>query len=509
MTQIREILRLQSLEVVQVKIAESCNCSRDTVKRILKKAKNLGIGWPLDKKISDEELEKLFYPRKAIISDCKMPNVERIHKELLKKGVTLKLLWHEYYEECLQNNEKPFMLTQFCFHYRKYASTKNPSMHISRKPGEIIEVDWAGSTASIVDDTTGELITIYVFVGVLPYSGYTYVEGFTDMSLQSWISAHTNMFQYFGGISKIITPDNLKTGVNKPDSYEAEINKTYREMSEHYGTAIIPARIVKPKDKATVEGTVGNVSTWIIAALRNSRFFSVYDINQAIKLKLEELNNKPFQKREGSRNTIFRNEEKLLLLPLPEYPYELAQWKVATVQLNYHVSVDKRNYSVPHEYIGQKVDVRLSKRMIEVFYKHTRIATHIRQYGPLNKYLTVLEHMPPNHQSFVQWDGDRFKKWAKKIGENTLNLIELVLKNQRVEQQAYKSCLGILKLSDRFSEKSLDAVCKKVLSYTQNPSYKTVKALIETHKDEEESNDKSTSNIGCYTRGANYYGGRK
>jgi len=508
MTDIREILRLHHLNLSQKKIADSCGCGKNTVQRILQKAKALKISWPLDKAMSDEELISKFHPKPTVVSECKMPDVAYIHKELMKSGVTLKLLWNEYCEECNQSGDMPFMYTQFCFHYRKYAVVKQATMHITRKPGEIIEVDWAGTTSNIVDNTTGELIPVYIFVAVLPYSGYTYVEGFRDMSLSSWISAHVNMYSYFGGVSKILTPDNLKTGVNKADYYEPDINKTYREMSEHYGTAIIPTRIVKPKDKPSVESTVNNVTTWIIAALRHSTFFSIDEINKSIKIKLQELNLKPFQKREGSRTGIFLEEEKPLLFPLPEYAYELAQWKSATVQFNYHVSVEKQNYSVPHEYISQKVEVRISKKIIEIFYKKNRIASHLKLLGRLNQYSTVAEHMPPNHQSFIQWDGERFKKWAEKIGPNTLAAIVSILQNQRVEQQAYKTCMGILKLSERYSSEVLELTCKKVLSYTPNPTYKSIKTFLENKRYEDEVENKETTTY-SYTRGAEYYGGKR
>ena len=510
MTDIKEILRLISLGIPQKKIAESCKCSRDTVMRINKKAKSLQITWPLDTSISDDVLISKFYPKSSVASEFKMPDVKYVHKELMKNGVTLKLLWNEYYEECHQNDEIPFMYTQFCVHYRKYAATKKATMHINRKPGEIIEVDWAGKTCNIVDNTTGELIPIYIFVGVLPYSGYTYVEGFIDMGLSSWITAHVNMYAYFGGVSKILTPDNLKTGITKADYYEPDINKTYREMSEHYQTAIIPTRVVKPKDKPSVESSVNNVTMRIIAALRNSVFFSVEEINKSIKEKLKELNNKPFQKREGNRYSIFMEEEKPMLFSLPEYAYELAHWKIATVQFNYHVSIEKQNYSVPHDYISERVDIRISKKIVEIFYKNNRIASHMRLTGRHNQYSTQTEHMPPNHQSFVQWDAKRFEKWADKIGANTHEVIQIILKNKRVEQQAFKSCMGILKLSERYSEKALELTCKKVLSYTSNPTYKSIKTLIESKRFEEDSEPvESSSNTYSYTRGADYYGGKR
>ena len=262
-------------------------------------------------------------------------------------------------------------------------------MHIPRKPGEQIEVDWAGKTAALVERDTGEIIPAYVFVGVLSYSQYAYVEAFLSMNLESWITAHVNMYRYFGGSSRILVPDNLKTGVQKPDWYDPVINKTYHEMAEHYQTAIIPARVRKPKDKPNVEGAVNIISTWIIAALRNQKFFTLAELNQEIKVKLDEYNNRPFQKKDGSRLSIFLEEEKPLLISLPAAPFELAEWRQYTVQFNYHIVVDKMHYSVPYEYIKQKVDVRLTSNMVEVFYHNNRICSHKRLYGRAGQYSTI------------------------------------------------------------------------------------------------------------------------
>jgi transposase len=300
----------------------------------------------------------------------KLPDCEHIHRELAKSGVTLSLLWSEYCEVCRLNQEIPLKYTQYCNYYRKYAAVTKATMHIQRKPGDQLEVDWAGQTAQIVDKDTGEVLPVYVFVAALPSSQYAYVEGFLSQNQESWIAAHVNAFNHFGGVTKVLVPDNLKTGVDKASWYSPVINKTYHEMAEHYGTAVLPARVRRPKDKATVEGIVGNISTWIIAALRNQTFFSLSELNTAISEKLIDFNSKPFQKKPGSRLSTFLAEEKHVLQPLPVTSYELATWKVATVQFNYHISVDKMQYSVPYEYIKQKVDVRVTRGIIEVFFHH-------------------------------------------------------------------------------------------------------------------------------------------
>ena len=381
-------------------------------------------------------------------------------------------------------------------------------MHLEHKPGETMQVDWAGQTAHIVDTDTGEQLDVYLFVAVLPYSGYAYTEAFLDMKQDAWITAHVNAYRFFGGVTRILTPDNLKTGVIKNTSSETVVNKSYQEMAEHYGTAIIPARPRKPKDKAFVEGSVGVVSTWTLAALRNQQFLSLKELNEAIREKLAVFNNKPFQKKEGSRAELFR-EEQLFLLPLPPTPFELSVWKVATVQYNYHVSVDKMNYSVPYEYIKQQVDVRLTRCTVEIFFGGTRIASHPRLLGRPNQYSTNESHMPPGHQEYLQWNGERFIRWAKQVGPNTAAVVKLFLSAYKVEQQGYKSCMALLKLSDKYSTTVLEAACAKVLAFTPAPSLKSIQSILKSGTTNllavEEEPEQTTPARRGFTRGADYY----
>ena len=276
MTNYREILRLNSRGISQRSIAQSCQCSRNTIAKVLRRVKEVNLKWPLPPDMSNPDLENLLFPKStAVLSTRQMPDVDYIHKELLKEGVNLRLLWSEYCTACRLAHEQPLMYSQFCYHYQKYAETKRATMHINRKPGDQTEVDWAGQTASLISNETGEIIPVYIFVGVLSFSLYAYVEGFLSQDQDCWIAAHNNMFKYFGGVTRMLVPDNLKTGVEKPDWYSPELNKIYHEMAEYYDTAVLPARVKKPKDKPGVEGTVGNVSTWILAALRNRKFFTL------------------------------------------------------------------------------------------------------------------------------------------------------------------------------------------------------------------------------------------
>ena len=509
MTNYREILRLSSQGISQRSIAVSCECSRNTVSSTLKRAEEYGISWPLPQDIADGDLIKLLFPSRVLPASRMLPDYEHIHKEMAKSGVTLSLLWDEYCEVCRLSNKIPFMYTQFCKYYREYANVTKATMHIDHKPGEKLEVDWAGHTASIIDSDTGEPIDAYVFVAVLSCSQYAYVEAFLSQNQESWIAAHVNAYNFFGGSTRILVPDNLKTGVEKVSWFTPVINKTYHEMAEHYGTAVIPARVRKPKDKPNAEGAVGIISTWIIAALRHQQFFSLRELNDAIKEKLYEFNSKPFQKKPGSRLSTFVEEEKHALMPLPATPYEMAIWKIATVQFNYHITVDKMHYSVPYEYIKHKVDVRITRNVIEVFFNNHRICSHPKLHGREGQYSTVVEHMPENHKKYTAWNSERFISWAESIGPNTTMATKAILASHKIEQQSYKGCMALLKMADKYSVNRLEAACKKALSYTPSPSYKSIQTILNTGQDKVTRHEPEPANDSVsfgFTRGADYYG---
>ena len=507
MTNYREILRLRSLGINHSQIAESMGIARQTVVTSLRRAASQGLDWQAAESLSDSELSTKLFPPVDVVLGYKMPDYEFIHRELAKSGVTLQLLWFEYCDKCRDAGEIPYQLTQFKKYYRDYVVKTKATMHINRKPGEIMEVDWAGQTAKLIDTDTGEEIDAYVFVAALPYSGYAYVEAFLSQKQDAWIAAHVNAYGFFGGVTRILVPDNLKTGVVKNTKVETVLNKTYQELAEHYGTAIIPARIRAPKDKPTVEGAVGNISTFILAAIRNQRFFSLREMNAVIREKLHAFNHKPFQKKEGSRASVFA-EERTFLLPLPKNAFELASWKIATVQYNYHVSVDGQFYSVPYEYIKRKVDVRLTRNVVEIIFEGIRVCSHVRLHGRQGQYSTQEAHMPPNHQQYTQWNGDRFRKWAAKIGENTAMIVETILTGYKVEQQGYRACMALLKMADTYTPERLEAACARALSYTPRPSYKAIQAILKSGQDKisEKSSAPSDPSPFGFTRGADYYG---
>jgi transposase len=504
MTNYRELLRLQSLGFNNSQIAASVGIARQTVITTVQRATVLGLDWQQVESLSDRELAKMLFPSSSG-NEYKMPDFDWVHREMSKPNVTLQLLWFEYSDKCREANEIPYQLTQFKKYYREYALKNKATMHITRKPGELMEVDWAGQTAKVVDTDTGGDIEAYIFVASLPYSGYSYVEAFFDMQQESWIAAHVNAYNYFGGVARILVPDNLKTGVIKRTKAEIILNRSYQEMAEHYGCAVIPTRVKSPKDKATVEGTVGIVSAYIIAGMRNQRFFSLNELNGSIREKLHTFNHKSFQKKDGSRATMFA-DERIHLLPLPKTPYEQSAWKIATVSFNYHIETDFQYYSVPFEYIKRKVDVRITRNTVEVFFDGSRICSHVRLHGKRGQYSTQEAHMPPNHQQYVQWNGERFRQWAAKIGENTVTVIETILSTHKVEQQGYRACMALLKLSEQYNSERLEAACAKALFYTPRPNYKAIQTILKSGHDKPDTPASTASSKFGFTRGADYYG---
>lgn len=290
-------------------------------------------------------------------------------------------------------------------------------MHIRHKPGDKLMVDWVGTPLPLYDKVTGNNCKVYLFVATLPFSMYCYTKACLTMKEEDWINVHISMYEYFGASTRLLIPDNLKVGILSHKKYEDPvINRAYQELADYYQTALLPARVPAPKDKAAVEGSAGQVTSHIIARLRNRQFFDIHEMNSAIRKELDRFNCVEFQKKDGSRRSVFVEEELPFMQPLPGYPYEFAQWKTATVQLNYHIAIDSQNYSIPYEYVKKKVDVRYTKSMIEVFYKGSRICSHKRLYGRRGQYSTTIDHMPANHQLYSEWDSARFLKWASGIG---------------------------------------------------------------------------------------------
>lgn len=502
----KKVLQLDHEGKSQRMIESLMKIGRRKISEILKTSKLVGVDYEVSTKLTNEEIHKLFYPNDTDDFTAYLnPDYKMIHDELLKPGVTLNLLWLEYQEEA-KSLGKPFYHRSYFFEkYRRYVAKNNLTMHITHKPGERMMVDWDGKTLQVFNRKTGEVLTAYLFVATLPFSMKTYVRACPNMKEPEWIRCHIEAYKYFGGVTRLLIPDNLKTGVISNRKYDDPIiNKTYEEMAEYYDTVIIPARVRRPKDKASVEGSVGVITNFLFGRFRNRKFFSFDELNNAIIEKIDDFNNEPFQKRDGSRSQVFDEEEKGYLKPLPITPFEICTYKKAKVNIDYHVSIDKMNYSVPFAYVGQYVEVKMSDYMITIFYKGTKIAEHNRLKGRKNQYSTIEDHLPAEHKLF-KWNGERFRKWALSIGNNTYKVIDQLLKSRKAEEVAYRGCISLLKLADKYTAARVEKACKLALEHLSNPSYKNIKIILESGQDNKQE-IKKDNNTGAFIRGKEYYG---
>lgn len=458
MLKAREILRLRhDLGLSLREIGKSCNCGKSTVYEVLERAERAKIFWPTE--LSDKQLISMLYPPVENKNLTPEPNMDYVFHEMKKKSVTLMLLWEEYKAQYPEG----IMYTQFCERYRNFKKVNDITMHKEHKAGEEVEVDWAGQTLSFVEPGTGEIQLAYIFVAVLPASAYPFVYAYGNRKISSWIDAHVRMYEYFGGVPRITIPDNTKTAVITPDRVDPVLNKSYNEMAQHYRTTLVPARAKKPKDKAADENMVGNVSRRIMAALRNRQFFSLYEINQAIKEELVKLINRPFQKMEGNRLTAFQKIDQPALQPLPATKYEYSEWKETKVQFNYHVEYNGFFYSVHYSYAGRYCSVRATTKTVEIHIDNERVAAYPRNYNTFKRYITLPEHMPEGHKAVAGWSSERFLSWAEKIGPNTRELVKHILGSREYPVQTYRACMGIMRLAKTHSNELMENASREAL----------------------------------------------
>lgn len=500
----REILRLLSLGYTQREIARSLHCSRNSVRDVSYASHKTGIKWPLDDSVTNADIHKQFHMTDETDDHYRVPDYARMHEELASKGVNLTLLWSEYCTDCYASGSMPYMYTQFCEKYRQWARLSKATMRIKHKPGDTMQVDWAGQTIPIYDHTGGES-PVYIFVSVLPCSCYAYAEACPDMKSESWLLCHIHAYEYYGGVTRLLIPDNLKTGVIRNDRYETCINKSYYELAEYYDTAIVPARVEHPKDKGLAEGTVKFVETWIIAALRNRKFFNIQEVQQAVREKLEELNRMPFKKRKGNRYEAFLEEEREFLKQLPLTPYEPAVWSTARVPLDYLISDGKNKYSVPFDLIGKEVSVRLTRNLVEVFFEGSRVAIHTRETRQLRDPVVIPEHMPEAHRKYLMYNADDFTLWARSAGKYTESVINAFLNSGKEPEQGFKSCASLMKLADKYGLGKLEWACEQVARYAKAPNIRIISNIIKDKgKTGNSPSAKDDSKYGI-TRGASYY----
>jgi transposase len=431
--------------------------------------------------LGDEDLNQKLFPQSVQANEHQksLPDWEQVHRELRKRGVTLKLLWMEYREQ----TPDVFGYTQYCDHYRRWAGQLAPSMRLVHNGGEELEVDYAGMTLSLVNAETGEVTQAEIFVATLAASSYTYAEAQSSQSLPNWIGGHVRAFAFFGGLPRLLKPDNLKAGVKSPCYYEPDINPTYQEMAEYYGVGVLPTRVRRPKDKPSVENGVQNVERWVLAPLRKQLFFSVAEANQAMKPLLAALDNRRMEHLGKSRRELFEELDLPALRPLPTQPYEFATWKTAKVNIDYHVEFEKHFYSVPSQLLRAQVEIRASERLVEIYHQGIQVAVHPR-VASLGKYSTRPEHMPANHRFVLDTSGatsgtsERLLHWGRQVGPLTAQLIEAILASRRYPEQAYRSCLGILSLSRKHNRQDMEIASQRMLN-AHLLSYRDLKAELD------------------------------
>ena len=482
MRKIIEILRLKhERKLSNRKIAISCGVSKNTVGNYLARAEQAGISWPLPQDISENQLLQLLFPsqEQSYSKEVPIPDWNVVHRELQRKGVTLFLLWEEY----KQAHPNGYQYSWFCREYRKWRGKLDLVMRHTHRAGEQIFIDYAGQTVPIVNPDTGEVHQAEIFVAVMGASNYTYAEATWTQDLWDWINSHVRTFQYLQGVPRIAVPDNLKSGVHKAHIYEPDLNPTYQDMARHYNLAIIPARKRSPRDKAKAETGVQLVTRWILARLRNQTFFSLNSLNWEIRKLLYQLNQKPFKKMEGTRQSLFEELDKPALQPLPAQAYEYALWKKVRVHVDYHVEIEKHYYSVPHQLVKKQLDARYTENTVEIFHKNQRVASHKRSYKK-GGYTTVKEHMPKSHKEYAEWTPERLVRWAKKSGLNTAELVQNIMSKKIHPQQGFRPCLGIMRLGEQYGYDRLDFACKRAL-YLGSTNYKSLESILKNNLDKQ------------------------
>jgi transposase len=507
MRKIKEVLRLTYHGgLSRRQVAHSCQISRSTVADYLDRAEKAGIGWPLPEEITDETLEQKLFPPQSALADSSrpLPDFDYLYRELKadkKFNLTLDCLWREYKEQYPDG----YQYSQFCWLYRSWQKKLDYCMRQDHRGGEKLFVDY-GEGLSLVDPNTTEPVATQLFVAVWGASNYTYAEATLTQQLPDWIGSHVRAFSYFGCLPKIVVPDCLKSAVSRACRYEPELNPTYAEMAGHYGLCVLPARPARPRDKAKVEAGVLVAKRWILSALRHRTFYSLSDLNVAIQELLERLNGRMLRQVKKSRRELFDLFDRPHAGPLPEKSYEYAEWKLATVNIDYHIEVERHYYSVPFRFIREKLDVRVTAHTVEAFLKSERVAAHVRSFVP-HRHSTLKEHMPPSHQKYLEWTPSRMVSWAKKIGPQTAELIEKIISSRVHPEHAYRSCLGILRLEKHYPKERLEKASRRALTFG-TLSFRSLRNILSAGLDRLDHDEPDSQSAPCAhenIRGSRYY----
>lgn len=500
MRKIKEVLRLHfEAKISQKKISDVTGISRCTVQQYIMKFTAAGLSWPLD--LSNDDLERKLFSGNKSKNNRQAPDYLNLLQEIRKPDATLAVLWEEY----KQLHPDGYQYSYFCDLFNAYRGKLNYSMRQEHKAGEKTFIDFGDSPLKIINFQTGTETSTKIFVSVWGASNYMFAKSCLDEKLPTWIKLNINALEYFGCCPRAMVPDNLKSAVSKASRYEPDINPTYAEFAEHYGTVIFPARPYHPKDKSKAENGVKLAKRWILFRLRNEKFYSLNDLNMAIGILLKEFNKRIMKKFQKSRKELFELLDKPHALKLPDSPYDFAEWKKAKVQFNYHVSYDLHNYSVPYTFIHKEVDMKATSTLIEIYCNGQRICSHIRS-SKAHGYTTVVEHMPPSHQKYLEWTPDRILQYAEKYGQSVKALVQKIMESRKFPQQAYKSCLGIIRLENKYSADRLNLACQRALEYRAY-SYNSVVNILQKGLDKQITLAQANTVVINHEniRGANYY----
>jgi transposase len=481
MRKTREILRLHfESQLSPRQIASICQVGKGSVQRYLVRLRAAGLSWPLPADLDDVALERRLFPAPPVASsyDRPLPDWAAIHKELKsRKNVTLQLLWEEY----KQAYPEGYAYSWYCECYRQWEHRLDVVLRHEHRAGEKMFVDHAGQTVPVTDPKTGEVRPAVVFVAVLGASNYTYAEATWTQNLWDWIQSHVRAFEFFAGSSRLVIPDNLKSGVKKPCYYEPELNRTYGDLAIHYGAGILPARPYRPRDKAKVEVGVQIVQRWVLAALRKRQFFSLAELNEAILELIHKLNQRPFRKLAGSRAELYQNLDRPALQPLPLAPFVYAEWKKARVNLDYHIELGGHYYSTPYQLVGKEVEARSTSGTVEIFYQGKRVASHVRS-SKLHVASTNAAHRPKSHQSYLEWTPTRIIEWAGKVGPFTARLVENILTSKPHPEMGYRSALGVIRLERKYGAERLESACTRAVRMKLY-RFQSVKSMLQSGLD--------------------------
>jgi transposase len=462
MRKIKDVLRLHAAGRSARQIGPSVGVSRSTVADYLRRAEVAGLSWPLPDGLDEEALERRLFPPPPPAQSRLFTEADwaELHRELKRPGVTLALLWDEYRGQ----HPDGYGYSAFCEHYRRWVGRLSPVMRQRHAAGERMFVDYSGTRMAVIDPTTGCGCPTEIFIAVMGASNMTYVEASWSQALPDWIGAHTHAFAAFGAVPTLVVSDNLKSGVIRACFYEPEINRSYAEMAAHYGTAILPARPYKPRDKAKVEGAVLLVQRWIIARLRNRQFFSLEELNAAIRDEVARLNARVSRHLGASRQQLFETLDRPAMQPLPPEPFTHADWRQTTVGLDYHVRLEGHHYSVPHDLLRQKLWARLTASTVEIFRAGKRVACHQRAAPGDTGATTLNEHRPASHRRHAETTPDQLRERAARIGPATAILIDVILRDRPHPEQGFRSCLGILRLARSYAPERVEAACDRALA---------------------------------------------